>query len=93
MPNPCGDMMVEPANDGGTREPCAALGMHLVRGQAARERLYFGVERRLRGRRKACAVRYLDLESRELTELYRREGFNDESLEVYPDEEWILHAE
>ena len=48
----------------------------------------------LGGLRRAYTVRYLDFESGQVSELFRKEGSSrHSSLDVSPDEEWIIHAE
>jgi len=51
-------------------------------------------EKRWQGRRGEYAIQYLDFESGEVTELFRRDALAEQySLAVSPDEEWILYAE
>ncbi|MCG6927085.1 MAG: hypothetical protein LJF30_17495, partial [Acidobacteria bacterium] len=40
------------------------------------------------------SIQYLDLHSRQVSELFRKSGpFDHWSLEVSPDEQWILYGE
>ena len=55
--------------------------------------IYFTKERR-RARREEYTIHYLDLESGQVSELYRKGGpFAHSYLAVSPDEEWILYGE
>ena len=45
-------------------------------------------------RSRGYAIRYLDFESGQVSELFRKDGpFRHQTLAVSSDERWILHAE
>jgi Tol biopolymer transport system component len=55
--------------------------------------IYFATERP-RGRRREYTIRYLNPESGQTTEVFRKEGpFDHMWIAVSPDEEWILYGE
>jgi len=60
----------------------------------AREGIYFAEATSLGAQSLAYTIRYLDFESGQVAELFRKEGpFRYQSLAVSSDERWILQAE
>jgi Tol biopolymer transport system component len=60
----------------------------------ARSGVYYAVAPWAGGRRRAYAIRHLDLESGQVSELYRRVDASVHfALAVSPDERWVLHLE
>jgi Tol biopolymer transport system component len=59
-----------------------------------RSGVYYAVEQRLGGRRRDYAIRHLDFESGQVSELYRTEGpVGHSCLAVSPDERRVLYSE
>ena len=56
--------------------------------------IYFAEAPSVGARSRAYAIRYLDFESGQVSELFRKEGpFRHQSLAVSSDEQWILRVE
>ena len=70
-------------------DPLSYRGWALARGG-----LYYAVDSSAGGRRRTYAIRHLDFESGQISELHRYEGASDhQNLAVSPDERWVLHLE
>jgi Tol biopolymer transport system component len=79
----------------GGEETAIVSGPLSIKGWAlARGGVYFAEATTFGARSRDYAIRYLDLASGQVTELFRKKGpFRYESLSVSSDERWILHAE
>jgi hypothetical protein len=79
----------------GGEETAIVSGPLSVKGWAlARGGIYFAETSSVGARSRAYAIRYLDFESGQVSELFRKEGpFLYESLAVSPGEEWVLYCE
>ena len=79
----------------GGEETAILNGPLSVKGWAlARGGVYFAEATSIGARSRDYAIRYLDLASSQVTDLFRRKGpFRYESLSVSSDERWILHVE
>jgi Tol biopolymer transport system component len=79
----------------GGEETAIVNGPLSYRGWAlSRSGLYYAVEPSTGGRRRAYAIRHLDFESGQVSEMFRHESPSQHQLlAVSPDERWVLHLE